>query len=240
MGSLKFELSPFDGSGDFSSWRKKMKALLVQHKLHKALEDPTTLPTTMTDVQRLELQENAYSIIILYLADNVLRQIDGEDTAFKAWNKLEQLYLTKSLTNRILLKEKFFGFRMDTNKNLEQNLDDFKKIAITLASIDEEKIGDESQAIILLNSLPDSYREVKAAIKFGRKSITLDEVTAALRSWELEMKSEAKSSGNGESLNVRGRSKDRNSKGRGKSRSKSKNGSKSFKCYHCHEEGHIR
>ena len=71
---------------------------------------------------------------------------------------------------------------MDPTKNLEQNLDEFKKIAISLASIDDEKIGDESQAIILLNSLPDSYKEVKAAIKFGKKTITLDEVIFALRS----------------------------------------------------------
>ena len=33
------------------------------------------------------MQESAYSIIVLYLADNVLRQIDGEETTFGAWNK---------------------------------------------------------------------------------------------------------------------------------------------------------
>lgn len=58
--------------------------------------------------------------------------------------------MAKSLTNRILLKERFFGFHMDLGKNLEQNLDEFKKIEIFLASVDDEKIGDESQAIILL------------------------------------------------------------------------------------------
>ena len=69
---------------------------------------------------------------------------------------------------------------MDLGKNLEQNLDDFKKIVISLASVDEEKIGDESQAIILLNSLANSYKEVKAAIKFGRRIITLNEVISTL------------------------------------------------------------
>ena len=217
-----------------------MKALLVQHKLQKALEEPSTQASSSSSSDAVkELQESAYSIIILYLADNVLRQIDGEDTAYKVWKKLEQLYLTKSLTNRILLKEKFFGFKMDTTKNLEPNLDDFKKIAITLTSIDDEKIGDESQAIILLNSLPESYRELKAAIKFGRTTITLDEVTAALRSWESEMKPKIKGNGVGESLSIRGRSKDKNQKWRGKSRSKSRNGYK-IRCYYCHEEGHIR
>lgn len=57
----------------------------------------------------------------------------------------------------MLLKERPFGFKMDAAKTLEQNLDNFKKIAITLASVDDKRIGDESQAIILLNSLPDSY-----------------------------------------------------------------------------------
>ena len=84
-----------------------MKALLVQHKLQHALLDPSTLGSSVIDVQKREMQESAFSIIILYLADNVLRQIDGEETAYGAWNKLEELYMTKSLTNRIMLKEKF-------------------------------------------------------------------------------------------------------------------------------------
>ena len=81
---MKFELCCFDGTGDFGSWRKKMKALLVQHKLQKALEEPSTQASSSSspDADK-ELQEFAYSIIILYLVDNVLRQIDGEDTPYK-------------------------------------------------------------------------------------------------------------------------------------------------------------
>lgn len=73
IGSLKFELSMFDGTGDFGLWRKKNKALLVQHKLQFALQDPSTLGSSITDVQKKELQESAFSIIVLYLADNVLQ-----------------------------------------------------------------------------------------------------------------------------------------------------------------------
>ena len=94
------------------------------HKLQKAMEEPSTQASSSSNADK-ELQETAYSIIILYWADNVLRQIDGEDTTYKVWIKLEQLYLTKSLANRILLKEKNFGFKMDTAKN------DFEKIPIT-------------------------------------------------------------------------------------------------------------
>ena len=55
MGSLKFELSLFDGSGDFYSWRKKIRALLVQYKLQMALQDPSTLGSSVTDVQKRKL-----------------------------------------------------------------------------------------------------------------------------------------------------------------------------------------
>ena len=66
-----------------------MKALLVQHKLQLAIQDPSTLASTITDVQKKEMQDSVYSIIGLYLANNVLRQIDGEETTYGDWNKLE-------------------------------------------------------------------------------------------------------------------------------------------------------
>lgn len=151
-----------------------MRAFLVQCELQKALRNLSTLHSTTTLLEKADLQERVHSRIILYLVDNVLREIDACNLEYEASKKLEDVYLTKSLTNWILLIEWFFGFKIDPSKNLEQNLDEFKKIEIILAFVDDEKIGDESQAIIMLNSLLNSYREVKATIKFGRKIITLD------------------------------------------------------------------
>ena len=125
-------------------------------------------------------------MLILNLADNVLRQIDEENTALKVWNKLESLYMVNSLSNKIYLKEQLFGFKMDPSKNLEENLDKFKKITVSLANIDE-KISDENQAIIILNSLPDSFKDMKVAIRYGRESLSLDDVLGALRSRTLKL-----------------------------------------------------
>ena len=124
---------------------------------------------------------------------------------------------------------------MDPSKNLEENLDEFKKITVSLANIDE-RISDENQAIIILNSLTDSYKDLKVSIKYGRESLFLDDVLGALKLRDLEMKSERKE--NSESLQLRGRPHKRDqSKGRGKSRSKSK-GKRT--CWHCHKECHFR
>jgi len=81
---------------------------------------------------------------------------------------------------------------MDPSKTLEENLDDFKIITITLTNIDE-KISNENQAIILLNSLPDSYKNMKTTIKYGKESLSLEDVLVALRSRDLETKKEQKS-----------------------------------------------
>ena len=80
---------------------------------------------------------------------------------------------------------------MDPYKSLEENLDGFKKITMSLANIDE-KISHENQAIIILNSLPDTFKDLKTAIKYGRESLSLDDVLGALRSRDLEIKFEKK------------------------------------------------
>ncbi|TXG67015.1 hypothetical protein EZV62_008290 [Acer yangbiense] len=91
---------------------------------------------------------------------------------------------------------------MDASKGLGKNFDEFKKITIELANAgDNEKLSDENEAIILLHSLPDSFKDVKAAIKYGRTSLSLEECISALKSKELELKIEKKD--NGENLFVR-------------------------------------
>ena len=103
---------------------------------------------------------------------------------------------------------------------VKENLDEFKKTIASLANINEN-IFDENQAIIILNSLPNTFKDLKAAIKYGRKSLSLDDVLGALRSIALEIKFEKK--GNSKILHVRGRPRKKDqSKARGKSRFKSK------------------
>ncbi|KAA0066632.1 retrovirus-related Pol polyprotein from transposon TNT 1-94 [Cucumis melo var. makuwa] len=80
---------------------------------------------------------------------------------------------------------------MDQSKSLEENLDKFQKIIVDLNNIGE-KISDENQAVILLNSSPETYREVKAAIKYGRDSLTMSIVLDALKTRNLEIKKECK------------------------------------------------
>ena len=61
----------------------------------------------------LELQEEkAYSLIILSLSDEALYEVFEELAVVGLWFKLEKLFMTKSISNELLLKQRLFGHRM--------------------------------------------------------------------------------------------------------------------------------
>ncbi|KAJ9675848.1 hypothetical protein PVL29_024682 [Vitis rotundifolia] len=53
------------------------------------------------------------------------------------------------------------------------------------------KVDDKDKAVLVLNSLPSSYSSFKETMKYGWKTLTLEEVQFALRSKELELKKES-------------------------------------------------
>lgn len=148
--------------------------------------------------------------------------------------------MRKSLSNKIFLKKKLFGFTMDPLKALELNIDDFKKVTIELTNIGEA-ISDENHVVILLNFLPKSFDAIKAAVEYGRDILSLDVVITTLSSKELEMKLGNKTMFSGaDVLYIRGRNEKRefkNSKSQSRSASRNK---KVYKCFNFHKEGHFK
>ena len=72
MGVSKNKIDKFDGKRDFSMWKKKMCAILVQKKCAKGIGDPLDFPKMMESSDKQEILENAYSLLILNLANKVL------------------------------------------------------------------------------------------------------------------------------------------------------------------------
>ena len=66
----------------------------------------------MTTTITSETLKKAKNTMILSLDDQVLRKMSREISASTIWKKLEEIYMLKSLPNRIYLKQKFFGFKM--------------------------------------------------------------------------------------------------------------------------------
>nr|GEZ86423.1 retrovirus-related Pol polyprotein from transposon TNT 1-94 [Tanacetum cinerariifolium] len=230
----KFNIKKFDETGDFGLWRIKMRALLIQHGCEAALE---VLPVDMEAQTKAELNKKTHSAVILSLGNKVLREVTGETTAAGVWSKLKNLYMTKSLANKLYLKKKLYTFYMPAGRKIFEHIDEFNKIVLDLANI-EVKFEDEDLALLLLTSLPASYEHFVDTLLYGREALTLEDVMAKLNSKDVKERSKAKGDDD-EGLYVRGRTDRRFScQSRGKSRSNSRGGR--LKCYICQSHDHLK
>ena len=66
----------------------------------------------MTDDKWEDLDEKALSALKLSLSPIVLREVMNAKSAAELLKKLEELYMTKSLANKLRLKERLYTIRM--------------------------------------------------------------------------------------------------------------------------------
>ena len=104
--------------------------------LDEAPEGGTKMSPSLEAKEKVEILKKARNTIILCLCDQILRKVIKEKTAAKMWLKLEQLFMTKALHNRIYLKQKFYGFKMDESKTIYENVDEFTKLVADLENLD--------------------------------------------------------------------------------------------------------
>lgn len=84
---------------------------MVQKKVVRALEGEKKLPETLTTYQNMDMQDLEFSTLTSNLSDKILRKVSSKTTGSRIWVKLESLYMTTSLQDRIYLKGKLFGCR---------------------------------------------------------------------------------------------------------------------------------
>ena len=116
----KYEIEKFGGNNNFTLWQRRMKDLLIQQKIHKALSGKSKMPETMKEAEWEEMDETAASAIRLNLSDEVLNNINVEDctTAEEIWKRLEELYMAKNLSNKLYLKKELYSLRMSESTDM--------------------------------------------------------------------------------------------------------------------------
>ena len=101
MSALNVKVDKFTGRNSFGLWQIKMRSLLKQQGLWEPLK---TKKAMEDDKEWTTLDGKAHSTIMLSLSDDVIIEVADQETAAALWAKLESLYMTKSLTNKLLLK----------------------------------------------------------------------------------------------------------------------------------------
>jgi len=158
-------------------------------------------------------------------------------SALDLWARLEELYMMKSVTNKIRLKERLYTFRMAKGTPVQKHLNDFNSIIVDLESLDV-KVKDEDKAILLVVSLPPSYKYFKEIMLYSNSdTISFEDVKPNLLSKEKFDHDIHTDSAEGL---VVGRSTGKvGNGGRRKNRSKSRNPHTGKTCNFCGKLGHI-
>ncbi|KAH9650014.1 hypothetical protein KPL70_026198 [Citrus sinensis] len=227
MAAPRIDLEKFNGKNDFNMWKVKMEALLIIQGLGDAIELATKKEgkegsSSRTPEQIAEIDKKAKSTIILSLSDLVIREVSKEKTMAELWAKLESLYMTKSLANKLYIKKRMFSLKMAEGSSLDEHIDEFNKVCDTLETIDEG-LNDEGKALLLISSLPPSYSNFVNALMYGRQHLSLDEVKAALNTRGLQEKQVNRVHGDGLTVKEKIDKTDGKKKKQGKTKIKNKN-----------------
>src|ERR1700733_12734638 len=122
-----------------------------------------------------------------------------EATVKALWDKLGNLYQSKSLMNKLFLWKKLYNLRMKDGDLVTEHLNAFNIVVSQLAYVDI-KISDEDKCISLLCSLPDSWDSLVIAIGSNATALQFNEIVSALPMEEMRRKN--MDSQNGDALFV--------------------------------------
>ena len=79
ISSTKFDIVKFDGSKNFGLWQRRVKDLLVQQSMMKALYEKQ--PKGMDDMDWKDLEVKVAATIRLCLADDVMYHVMDEESS---------------------------------------------------------------------------------------------------------------------------------------------------------------
>ena len=73
----------------------------------------------------MDLQERAAGTIRLCLVDDIMYHVISLSSPDEIWKKLESQFMSKTLTNKLYLKQKLYGLKMQEGNDLAQHVNIF-------------------------------------------------------------------------------------------------------------------
>jgi hypothetical protein len=124
--NLKMEIEKFNGK-IFELWKLKMEDLLVE--IYQWITvDPCTAPIGTSTYDWKKLDRKVKSTIRLCLSYLVVLNVLEDATTKDLWDKLGKLYQSKSLVNKLFLRNKLYNLRMRDGDSVVENLNAFNTV----------------------------------------------------------------------------------------------------------------
>jgi hypothetical protein len=106
-----------------------------------------TKPKGMADIDWKKLEAKAVATIRLCLGDDVMYHVIDEESSATVWLKLESGHMSKSLTNKLYLKQQLYGLKMVEGLDLSQHINMFNQIIGDLKRVDVKFEDEDIDAV---------------------------------------------------------------------------------------------
>ena len=119
------------------------------------------------------------STIRLCLTDQIMYYVMDITSPKQIWDKLEEQFMSKTLTRKLYLKQKLYRLKMEEGSDLAEHINVFNQLITDLGKVDM-KIDEEDRAFILLCLLLGSYEHLVTTLTYGKEDVKVDGIVTAL------------------------------------------------------------
>ena len=141
-----------------------------------------------------------YNVVSL---NQIMYHVMDETSPKKIWDKLEEQFMSKTLTRKLYLKQKLYGLKMQEGSDIVEHINVFNQLIADLGKVGV-KIDEEDRAIILLCLLPGSYEHLVTTLTYGKEDVKVDEIVTVLLGHEQRRKNNLSEDHSGGAYVVKG------------------------------------
>lgn len=174
--SEKVSFEPLD-LDNYAIWAIKMRFLLTHKGLWSAVK-----PAEGSAVER-SLNDKALSVIGLNVRDHHLLTVSGCETAKAAWDALENIYKSRSLTRQLTLRRELNMLSKEPAEALPAYFSRAKSLWGDLTAC-QVPVSESEIVLSVLAGLPESFNTIVTVLQSSDKELKLDSILASLLSAE--------------------------------------------------------
>ncbi|CAB0006643.1 unnamed protein product, partial [Nesidiocoris tenuis] len=184
---------------NYQTWKLQMEAVLVKNDAIGYVNGKIPKPDEKANPQELADWEvgdmKAKADLILAISASELSQITGCETSREVWLKLQSTYQSKGAARKATLLKHLLNTRMNDEDDVRGHMTDFFDTVERLKTMEVE-IHQDLLAVMLLNSLPDSYENFKCAIETRDDFPSVDQLKIKILEQNDSRKERSKASAN--------------------------------------------